>query len=126
MNVSDFNAFILELSDATDRTMIAKNDGQYAKGSEDKLHNFVAGAEISGMTPAQTCWGYLTKHLTALRDKVMRNDFSDRDDLKEKCMDSINYIRFIWLLGNEEIEKQRGVEKYDPLEGTVPCNKKGE
>lgn len=107
MNASDFNALILELSDATDRTMLAKNNGQYAKGSEDKLHNFHAGAEINGSTPAQACWSYLTKHLTALRDKVQRNDFSDRDDLKEKCMDSINYIRFIWLLGNEEIEKQR-------------------
>lgn len=107
MNASDFNALILELSEATDRTMLAKNNGQYAKGSEDKLHNFHAGAEINGSTPAQACWGYLTKHLTALRDKVQRNDFSNRDDLKEKCMDSINYIRFIWLLGNEEIEKQR-------------------
>lgn len=111
MNESNFNEFLLELSEATDRTMFAKNNGQYAKGSEDKLHNFHAGAEINGSTPAQACWGYLTKHLTALRDKVQRNDFSDRDDLKEKCMDSINYIRFIWLLGNEEIEKQRGVEK---------------
>lgn len=105
MNESNFNEFLLELSEATDRTMFAKNNGQYAKGSDDKLHNFVAGAEISGMTPAQTCWGYLTKHLTALRDKVQRNDFSDRDDLKEKCIDSINYIRFIWLLGNEELSK---------------------
>lgn len=113
MNVSDFNAFVLELNDATDRIMIAKNEGQYAKGDDDKLHNFHAGAEINGSTPAQACWGYLTKHLVALRDKVQRNDFSDRDDLKEKCMDSINYIRFIWLLGNEEIEKQRGVEKKD-------------
>lgn len=111
MNASDFNALIRELNEATDRTMLAKNSGQYAKDNEDKLHNFHAGAEINSSTPAQACWGYLTKHLVALRDKVIRNDFSDRADLMEKCVDSINYIRFIWLLGNEEIEKQRGVEK---------------
>ena len=55
-----------------------------------------------GSTPAQCAWGYMTKHLVALRDKVQTNDFSDRDDLLEKCQDIINYIRFIWLIGNEE------------------------
>lgn len=104
MNVSDFNATMLELNDAANAILVAKNDN-YSNGDEDKLHNFHAGAEISGSTPAQACWGYLTKHLVALRDKVMRNDFSDRDDLMEKCVDSINYIRFIWLLGNEELSK---------------------
>ena len=106
MNVSEFNALILELNDSADGIMKSKN-GNYSKGDEDKLHNFHAGAEINGSTPAQACWGYLTKHLVSLRDKVMRNDFSDRDDLMEKCIDSINYIRFIWLLGNEELGKMR-------------------
>lgn len=104
MNVSDFNAMMRELNDAANAILVAKN-GNYSKGDDDKLHNFHAGAEINGSTPAQACWGYLTKHLVALRDKVMRNDFSDRDDLMEKCVDSINYIRFIWLLGNEELSK---------------------
>lgn len=114
MNTSDFNELICELNHEADSVMENKN-GNYSKGEEDKLHNFHAGAEINGSTPAQACWGYLTKHLVALRDKVQHNDFSDRDDLKEKCMDSINYIRFIWLLGNEEIEKQRGVEKKEEV-----------
>lgn len=106
MTKNDFDTLIDELSDATDITLGLKNSN-YSNGDDDKLHNFHAGAEINGSTPAQACWGYLTKHLVALRDKVMRNDFSDRDDLKEKCVDSINYIRFIWLLGNEELSKMR-------------------
>lgn len=100
MTIDEFNKLLYELNNSANDTLYGKNEGQYAKGSEDKLHNFMAGAEISGMTPAQTCWGYLTKHLTALRDKVQRNDFSDRDDFMEKCQDSINYIRFLWLIGN--------------------------
>lgn len=104
MEKTDFALLLKELTDAADGVMTIKNDN-YSKGDEDKLHNFHAGAEINGSTPAQACWGYLTKHLVALRDKVQRNDFSDRDDLKEKCVDSINYIRFIWLLGNEELSK---------------------
>ena len=54
-----------------------------------------------GKTPAQACWGYMTKHLTALRDKIDSNDFSDREDFLEKCQDTINYIRFLWCIGND-------------------------
>lgn len=55
-----------------------------------------------GGTPAQACWGYMTKHLVALRDKVNRNDFSDREDFLEKCQDTINYVRFLWCIGNDD------------------------
>ena len=67
----------------------------------DALHNFASGAKIGGCTEAQACWGYLVKHLVALRDKIINNDFSNKDDLKEKCQDSINYIRFIWAIAHE-------------------------
>ena len=67
----------------------------------DALHNFASGADIGGCTEAQACWGYLVKHLVALRDKIKNNDFSNKDDLKEKCQDSINYIRFIWAIAHE-------------------------
>jgi len=83
-------------------TMNVKN-ASYATSS-DVLHNFKAGAEIMGGTQGQACWGYLTKHLVALRDKIERNDFSNREDLLEKCQDAINYIKFIWLIGNEEVD----------------------
>ena len=36
---------------------------------------------------------------------VMNNDFHNRDDFMEKCQDSINYIRFLWCIGNEEMDK---------------------
>ena len=67
----------------------------------DALHNFASGADIGGCTEAQACWGYLVKHLVALRDKIINNDFSNKNDLKEKCQDSINYIRFIWAIAHE-------------------------
>lgn len=91
-----------ELDDNSIKTLVDKN-AKYASDN-DCLHNFDAGSEISGGTPAQVCWGYLTKHLVALRDMVMKNDFHNREDFLEKCQDSINYIRFIWCLGNEEMQ----------------------
>lgn len=103
MNSETFNKLLDELDGNSLETLKQKN-AKYAS-PDDCLHNFDAGAEIMGSTPAQCTWGYMTKHLVALRDKVEKNDFHDRDDLLEKCQDIINYIRFIWLIGNEERRK---------------------
>lgn len=103
MDSSQFERLVEEIRKESLDTLIAKN-AKYAP-DRDKLHNFNAGAEIFGGTAAQTAWGYLTKHLVALRDMVQRNDFSDRKDLLEKCKDSINYICFIWCIANAERAK---------------------
>ena len=101
MERETFEKLILELREASMDVLISKNAG-YAVG-DDKLHNFHAGSDITGLPPARTAWGYLAKHLVALRDKIERNDFYDREDFLEKCQDAINYICLIWCLGNEEV-----------------------
>ena len=85
--------------------ILLQRNGNYAKGSNDALHNFTAGASIAGCTPAQAAWGYVTKHLVALRDKIQRNDFSNIDDLEEKCCDIINYTAIIYAIGIDENSK---------------------
>ena len=97
-----FQELVKELRDKSMDTMLKKNAG-YA--DEDRLHNFKVGAAITGGTPAQAALGYMAKHLASLQDKVARNDFHDREDLKEKIQDSINYLVFIWCCANEEREK---------------------
>lgn len=92
---------LLEELDANSVQTLAEKNARYAT-SDDALHNFKMGADIVGGTPAQACWGYLTKHLVALRDMVERDDFSNREDFLEKCQDTINYIRFLWCIGNDE------------------------
>ena len=103
MTADRFNELVTELREASFDTLIAKNANYSA--DTDKLHNFHAGAHVMGGTPAQAAWGYATKHLVALRDKIQRNDFHDREDFLEKCQDVINYICLIWCIGNEEAEK---------------------
>lgn len=98
MNTETFNKLLDELDGNSLETLKQKN-AKYAS-AHDCLHNFESGAEIMGSTPAQCAWGYMTKHLVALRDMVERDDFSDREDFLEKCQDIINYIRFIWVIGN--------------------------
>lgn len=94
-----FEELLDEIDGISVQTLKDKNS-RYAQ-CEDCLHNFRSGAEIAGGTPAQACWGYLTKHLVALRDMVERDDFSNREDFFEKCQDAINYIRFLWCIGND-------------------------
>lgn len=95
---------LLDALDGSSLQTLKEKNAKYSSNG-DCLHNFRSGAEILGGTPAQACWGYLTKHLVALRDMVERNDFSNKDDFLEKCQDSINYIRFLWCIGNDKTDK---------------------
>lgn len=103
MKTERFNNLVKEIREASLDTLTKKN-AKYAT-DEDWLHNFRVGAAITGGTPAQAALGYMAKHLASLQDKVARNDFHDREDLKEKIQDSINYLVFIWCCANEEMEK---------------------
>ena len=107
MNNEKFKELLEEL-DANSVQTLAEKNARYAT-TDDAIHNFKMGADIMGGTPAQACWGYLTKHLVALRDMVKRNDFSNREDFLEKCQDTINYIRFLWCIGNDETNKKENV-----------------
>lgn len=100
MDSERFKELLDELDGNSLQTLKEKN-ARYSQNG-DALHNFRSGAEIVGGTPAQACWGYLTKHLVALRDMVIKDDFSNREDFLEKCQDTINYIRFLWCIGNDE------------------------
>lgn len=119
MTHENFKKLLEELDGNASETLAEKN-ARYSS-SEDALHNFKSGAEIMDGTPAQACWGYLTKHLTALRDMIQRDDFSNRDDFLEKVQDSMNYLRFIWALGNEGLEKDKIVGTNDNLETCHGC-----
>ena len=98
MSNERFTALVEELRKKSLDTLLQKN-ANYA--NEDRIHNFRVGAALIGGTPAQAALGYMAKHLASLIDKVKTDNFSDREDLLEKCQDIINYICFIWVCGNE-------------------------
>ena len=109
MNHIKFKELLEEL-DGNSLATLAEKNARYSSNG-DALHNFRSGADIMGGTPAQACWGYLTKHLTALRDMVQRDDFSNREDFLEKCQDTINYVRFLWCIGNDTEEQSKTVNE---------------
>lgn len=111
MNSDKFKELLDELDGNSLNTLKEKN-ARYSQNG-DCMHNFRSGAEVLGGTPAQACWGYMTKHLVALRDMVERNDFSNREDFLEKCQDTINYIRFLWCIGNDDEKECENTVDFD-------------
>lgn len=95
---------LLEELDGTGVKILVEKNSKYST-SDDALQNFHEGAEIMGCTTAQACWGYMVKHLSALRKMIWSNDFSNREDVYEKCIDIVNYIRFLWAISEEERNK---------------------
>lgn len=114
-----FEQLLDELDGESLATLKAKN--RMYSAPTDALHNFASGADIGGCTEAQACWGYLVKHLVALRDKIKNNDFSNKNDLKEKCQDSINYIRFIWAIAHEGEDTSFDYDFIDNIPECTDC-----
>ena len=104
MTTEQFNVLLDEL-DGTSLQTLKDKGAKYTANSGDALHNFRIGAQTDDSTMAQTVWHYWKKHFVALMDKIQTNDWSDREDTKEKIQDSLNYLRFIWAISEEEREK---------------------
>lgn len=101
LTFDEFDKLLDELDGDSSETLKRKNR-MYSGDSGDPLHNFRTGGQVDGSTMAQTAWHYWKKHFVALMDKIEKNDFSNREDTLEKIQDSINYLRFIWCISEEE------------------------
>lgn len=122
MTHENFNTLVDSLEEIRINTLKTKN-AKYAP-ENDALHNFHVGAEIMGTTVPQCIWGYATKHLVSLRDKIMRDDWEDKDDALEKIQDIQNYLTFIWCAINEtkNSEKENTSFDYDFIKNEDDCH----
>ena len=124
MTHEEFNNLVDSLENIRINTLKTKN-AKYAP-EKDALHNFHVGAQIMGVSVPECIWGYATKHIVALRDKITRNDWEDKDDALEKIQDIQNYLTFIWCAINEdktvEINKENTDFDYDFEENIYDCN----
>lgn len=116
MTHKEFEHLIDELEEDSLNTLKKKNS-KYAP-CDDALRNFHVGADIMGVTTGECVWGYATKHISSLRDRIQKNDWDDLDDVKEKIQDTINYLRFLWCVANEEASKIDDELEY----GEISCD----
>lgn len=100
MTKETFAELVEHMIQKSGKTLIEKN-AKYAP-EDDALHNFRAGSNFDGSTIQQTIWHYMKKHMVALLDKIVRDDWEDLEDAEEKIQDSINYLLFLWCSINEK------------------------
>jgi len=111
MTIEDYNHYAVKFEQNCTH-ILANRTNQY-QTITDPLYNFEIGAELNGNETYQTCWGYMTKHLAALRKKVIEKDLSDPDDWLEKCTDVANYAKLLYMCA---------MSKRDELENAECCS----
>lgn len=104
MDRKDFEDCVRYIQTSSFNTILRKTD--IYSSEDDVLKNFKVGSDISGLSPMETCWGYMTKHLAALRCKIEDCDLEDMEDFVEKCRDSVNYLCLLYCLAVEEIHNK--------------------
>lgn len=99
MTPERFKALLDRRIDAIRSILIAKA-GEYATDA-DRLHNFKAGASISGRTLSQVCAGYALKHIVSVLEMAEGKRPVSRAIIDEKIGDAINYLFLIEALLTE-------------------------
>ena len=102
MKNADFQA-IIEYCFEEEKKLIGVKAEDYARDG-DRLANFKSGSAFTGLTPRQTLWGYLAKHLSSVKEIVDGKTVS-HDVLREKIGDARNYLILLEALVLEETNK---------------------
>lgn len=93
MNQSDFKQVVGETLVRTADLLVSKGE-EYA-GSADRLANFKRGAQLTGCTPLQVLFVYMSKHYDALATYVRKEASGEGQQLSEpiegRLDDLINY-----------------------------------
>lgn len=91
------------------RDLLVVKGGEYA-GSEDRLANFKRGAALTGATPMQVLFIYLSKHYdsiaTYIRDDATGTERRRSESIRGRVHDAINYLI---LLEGLIVEKENAV-----------------
>lgn len=108
MRKEDFNILLKERVNEIEQKLTQKRD-EYAS-TEDVFSNFKKATGISFHDcPEKVAWEYMTKHLQSIKDMVEHvsidgyNGYPDKDILREKFGDAINYLLLIELMMVERI-----------------------
>ena len=107
MNTAQFDKVVEHRLAECKRILIEKAK-EYAKGDDDRMHNFNMAAQITGECREKALFGFFLKHLVSVIDIVTEmnknSEFVPSKSLtEEKIGDAINYL----LLLEASIEDKR-------------------
>lgn len=93
MDNKEFTSLVEKTQQSTSALLISK--GQEYAGSSDRLANFKRGAALTGTTPLQCCFIYMSKHYDSLSTFIKKDAAGFEQHLSEpiegRIDDLINY-----------------------------------
>ena len=108
MQQADFDKVVEETIENIRQLLIVKG-GEYA-GSSDRLANFKRGAELTGATPLQVLFVYLSKHYDAVatfvRDDAAHTLRPRSEPIDGRLDDIINYCMLAKALIRDEAKQK--------------------
>lgn len=112
MDNKQFTALVDQTVRDTSALLISK--GQEYAGSDDRLANFKRGAALTGTTPLQCCFIYISKHYDSLSTYIKKDAAGFDQHLSEpidgRINDIINYMFLMKALiqenENAQVDKQ--------------------
>lgn len=102
MDAHEF-AEIFETQFSTSDSMLNSKRKEYAKGSDDVLHNFRMSAMLQKTNMRGALSGFLTKHIISLYDMMAEDEPRSMEVWDEKITDSINYLVLLRAIVTEEL-----------------------
>ena len=94
-----FNRVLAKTHARMDKVLRSKA-AEYAHGG-DRLSNFKDAAAMNGCTPEQALWGFVTKHIIALKDFIKSGETRPLEQWEEKIGDIQNYMVLLEALLSE-------------------------
>jgi len=107
MNIKEFNKVVEEMQELINNTLTSKAD-EYARGG-DRLSNFKTAAAYLNCTPEKALWGFVTKHLVAIKDFIddlERGHVMSREQWVEKIGDVVCYAVLLMGLVDERLQER--------------------
>ena len=110
MNTKEFDFIINDAIKHIKKTLAEKRI-EYAN-DDDIFYNFELGAKLSkDSTKEQTLWNYNTKHIASIIGMIFNDVPLNKELVREKIGDAINYLILLQAMFFETIDKKhKGVD----------------
>lgn len=107
MDAKYFNILVQETFNEC-RDLLGLKGAEYA-GSSDRLANFKRGAVLTGVSPQQVAFIYLSKHYDAIATFVREGPVPGGEPIQGRLNDLINYCLLLRALIEEEAQLEADI-----------------
>ena len=91
------------------RTIHTEGHKEYAMDEDNVFANFQRIANQTGLNQKMVLWVYLYKHIDGIKAYIEGHD-SQREDVRGRITDAIVYLKILWGMINDNVNKYEEVK----------------